>query len=298
MNKIENRPGWNTLWPAPAKINRFLHIIGQRNDGYHTIQSVFQYIDLSDQLLFEPRNDNKIIISPEIPGVENQHNLIFQAAESLRQKARINTGVNIKLEKNIPLGAGLGGGSSDAATTLLALNNLWQLNYSEQQLAQLALKLGADVPFFIYGKNALVEGIGEKITPISIDTPVLLLQTPNCAISTQNIFQDPDLNRQSPEISIVNLELKRNKLNNIIELNDFGYNDCEATVRQKFPQVDEAFSWISNIKPTRLTGTGSCVFTMFDNSEEAGKIALRCPESIQHLVTKTLQQSPLKRLLR
>ncbi len=291
-------PDWNTIWPAPAKINRFLHIIGQRDDGYHLLQSIFQYIDFSDQLRFKPGTDSKIVIDPKIPEVSNDNNLIYQAANSLRKKAQIKRGVTIYLKKNIPLGAGLGGGSSDAATTLIALNYLWNLNYSRLQLAELGLKLGADIPFFIYGENALVEGIGEKITPISIDTPVLLLQIPNCSISTQTIFQAPELNRTSPEISINDLENIRNKTSNIIELENFGRNDCEIIARHKFPQVNEAISWISPLKPTRLTGTGSCVFSMFENSEEADKIARRCPESIQHLVTNTLQQSPLMGLLR
>lgn len=296
INTEEKRANWDTLWPAPAKINRFLHIIGQREDGYHLLQSVFQFIDFSDQLRFEARSDNKIIIIPDIPGVSNQGNLIYQAADCLRQKAQINPGVTIYLEKNLPLGAGLGGGSSDAATTLLALNYLWGLNYSQQQLAELGLKLGADIPFFIYGENALIEGIGEKITPISIDTPVLLLQIPNCSISTQNIFQAAELKRNTPEITLNELASKQDNTSKIITLEDFGHNDCEIIVRQKFPQVNKAISWIYDIKPARLTGTGACVFSMFDNSEEAGKIALRCPDSIKCLVTKSLRQSPIKRL--
>ncbi len=291
-------PDWSRLWPAPAKINRFLHIVGQRDNGYHELQSVFQLLDFGDELIFQARKDAHIILHHDITGLSAEKNLVYQAATLLRNKAGLKSGLNIELKKNIPIGAGLGGGSSDAATTLLALNYLWGLNYAKETLAALGEQLGADIPFFIHGQNAFVEGIGEKITPIQIDLPIILLQIPACVISTENIFKDPALNRNSRRITLESMLDNCHKDNNIIELAEYGHNDCEKVVIEKYSQVNAAFAWISTLKSARLTGTGSCVFSMFDNSREAGKIALRCPDSIRCLVTKSLQQSPILGMLR
>lgn len=293
----ENGTGWDIKWPAPAKINRFLHIIGQRKDGYHLLQSVFQFLDIYDLLQFSQTNDNKITLKSNFEDIPESDNLVFKAAQILKMHSDVSTGVTITLNKNLPSGAGLGGGSSDAATTLIALNHLWGLHLPLDELAKLGVRLGADVPFFVMGETAFVEGIGEKITPIVIDSPCFLLQIPQYSISTKKIFSNTELKRDTTNISLNNLTGKADKDNKIIPLGNFGHNDCEPVVLKNYPEMTLLFDWIRPFSSARLTGTGSCVFSMFDNATEAGKIALRCPDSIHCLVTKGLQYSPVHELL-
>ncbi len=293
---------WDQIWPAPAKINRFLHIIGQRSDGYHQLQSVFQFLTVADSLSFKPLNCGSIRLSQSIAGVDDKDNLVIKAATLLRQSFLDNLmtpsptktmGVEVTLSKVLPMGGGLGGGSSDAATTLLALNKLWNIHFSLEKLAQLGLKLGADVPFFIHGKTAFVEGVGEKITPFLADSPWILLLTPNCFIETAKIFSHPALTRNTEIIRI--RDLAQADSNNL--LGNFGRNDCEKVVSGEYPEVSRALKWLNQHKIARLTGTGACIFATFDNEQEARKIAARCPESFNALVSKSTNYSPVHRLL-
>jgi len=297
MNPEKNQ-GWGINWPAPAKINRFLHIIGTREDGYHLIQSVFQFIGFHDELTFHKSKNNKLEFISNFHEIDDSKNIIVKAVEALQLKIQNSIAVKIQLNKKLPSGAVLGGGSSDAATTLLALNYLFHLKLSLDDLCEIGMSLGADVPFFIAGNNAFVEGIGEKMTALNIDTPYYLLQIPPCLISTKKIFQDPCLQRHTASIKLNELQSKENKINKFIELRDYGHNDCESVVLSKYPEVVKAMDWIRPFNSAKMTGTGSCVFSMFDNATEAGKIALRCPDSIQCLVTKGLQYSPVHQMIK
>ncbi|PIP80661.1 MAG: 4-(cytidine 5'-diphospho)-2-C-methyl-D-erythritol kinase [Gammaproteobacteria bacterium CG22_combo_CG10-13_8_21_14_all_40_8] len=291
-----DHPLWQRWWPAPAKINRFLHIVGRRENGYHELQSVFQYLEFADELQFTPTAAPKIKLTTQLEGVRNDDNLIVKAASLLqpyRSAKQAKAGLNIQLKKNLPMGAGLGGGSSDAATTLLFLNKAWGLGFSLQQLATIALPLGADIPFFILGQNAFVEGIGEKITPISLDNHWLLLLIPPCQISTPKIFSHQLLTRNTEIIKIRDLATMDSK----ICLNHFGRNDCEAVVCQEYAEVAEAKNWLNQYQIARLTGTGACVFAMFDNEREVRTIATRCPAKFKPLVTRSMNSSTIHPLL-
>ncbi len=283
---ITNHP--SVRWPAPAKVNRFLHIVGRREDGYHLLESVFQLIDWHDWLSFRVRPEPDIRLSCNLPALSHQDNLAYRAAALLKRETQCPLGVDIHLEKHIPMGAGLGGGSSDAATVLVALNHLWQLNLSSSQLADMALQLGADVPFFIHGHNAYVTGIGEHIEPIDIDLPTLLLVTPNVHVSTQSVFQHPDLTRESQIVG-------KNALPT--PLGKFGRNDCEPLVRTLYPEIDAIFQTLEEFCHPRLTGTGATVYAMFDNPMKARKIAPRCSTTWKVRVVNTLPHSPLLEML-
>ena len=243
--------------PSPAKLNLFLHITGRRDDGYHNLQTIFQFLDYSDTLDFSLRTDGKITLSPALTDVAFDDNLIIKAAKTLQQASQCSLGVDIRLTKRIPMGAGLGGGSSNAATTLLALNVLWQLNWKNQQLAQLGLPLGADVPIFIFGHSAWAEGIGEHLTPLSLTENAYLILTPACKISTREIFSHPSLTRDSTPIKVAASEAQD------------GRNDCESVVKALYPAVDNALSWLRQYGKGKLTGTGSCVFLACSSLEQA-----------------------------
>jgi 4-diphosphocytidyl-2-C-methyl-D-erythritol kinase len=292
-NAVDLNKAWEQSWPAPAKINRFLHIVGQRDDGFHLLQSVFQLIDFCDYLKFSPVNNKSVTLTESIESVEDKDNLVIKAALLLQSHCQIESGVNISIDKNLPMGAGLGGGSSDAATTLLALNLLWNCQLSIQELSKIGLKLGADVAFFLKGKNAFVEGIGEKVTPISIDCPYLLLAIPNTHISTKEIFSSPDLVRNTEIISIKHLlELETNQQQQLI-LNNYGRNDCETVVLNQYPAVKLAFNQMKRRSTPHLTGTGSCFFSIYDNQHDAIKATPNNSTDIQFMVKKTLSESPI-----
>ncbi len=248
--------GWGQRWLAPAKLNLMLHVLGRRADGYHELQTVFQLIDLCDELVFRPRDDGQVLRGNEVPGVPAADDLCVRAARLLREHAGVRTGVEIELLKRIPMQAGLGGGSSDAATVLCVLNRLWNLALSESQLIALGLSLGADVPVFIAGRNAWAEGVGERLTPLALPPRDYLVVLPDCAVSTAEIFAADDLTRSTPPLTIQRF------------LAGAGANDCTSAVVRRHPQVGEALAWLSAHRDPEsgqagepmLSGTGACVF--------------------------------------
>jgi len=270
-----------TSWPAPAKLNLFLHITGQRQDGYHNLQTAFQFIDRCDELTFSVTTSPAIKLLTPIDGVADEDNLIVRAAKSLQQKANCQLGAEISLKKVLPMGGGLGGGSSNAATTLVALNQLWQCQLSTDELAQLGLSLGADVPVFIRGTAAWAEGVGEKITPISVDEPWFVVIVPNCHVSTAEIFSSSELTRDCKMITVSRF------------LSGEGINVCESVVRKHYPQVDEALRWLVQFAESKMTGTGACVFAKFATQQQAQDVVGQLPEGWQGFVAKGCNISPL-----
>lgn len=280
-----------TYWPSPAKLNLFLYITGQRADGYHTLQTLFQFLDYGDTLHIEPRRDGEIHLLTPVNGVENEDNLIVRAARGLMKAALesgrlpAGSGADISIEKRLPMGGGLGGGSSNAATVLVALNHLWQCGLSVDELAKLGLTLGADVPVFVRGHAAFAEGVGEILTPVNPSEKWYLVAHPGVIIPTPVIFKDPQLPRNTPKRSIDTL-LKC----------EFS-NDCEVIARKRFREVDAALSWLLEYAPSRLTGTGACVFAEFDTEPCARQVLEQAPEWLNAFVAKGVNLSPLHRAL-
>ncbi|MFD2190251.1 4-(cytidine 5'-diphospho)-2-C-methyl-D-erythritol kinase [Pistricoccus aurantiacus] len=274
--------------PSPAKLNRMLHITGRieagPQRGYHRLQTLFQFLDIGDTLSFRPRDDGELRLSPQISGVNEQDNLILRAARKLQEESGTRLGADILLDKRLPLGGGLGGGSSNAATTLLALDHLWDLGYSRQHLAGLGLALGADVPVFLLGRAAWAEGVGEQLTPVELDTPFFLVVHPGVSVSTPAIFQAPQLTRHSPPITMARA-LQRGASS--------WRNDCEATVCALYPQVAEAREWLSGFAPTLLTGTGACLFARFDSADQAAWVKQQIDHDWQAFVARGVNVSPL-----
>jgi 4-diphosphocytidyl-2-C-methyl-D-erythritol kinase len=272
-------------WPAPAKLNLFLHIVGRRPDGYHELQTVFQFVDLCDEISIEVRADGRIRRMAEIAGVPEDADLCVRAARALKAAAACPLGADIGVLKRIPMGAGLGGGSSDAATCLVALNHLWQLHRPVDDLAALGLKLGADVPVFVRGRAAWAEGIGERLTPLyppqaPIETNYLILK-PNVGVGTAEIFQDPELTRNSAPITIHGF------------LASGGRNDCLRVVRRRYPEVARALDWLSGFGLARLTGTGACVFLAVESLDRGREIMRELPPAVDAFLTRGLNDSPL-----
>ena len=268
-------------WPAPAKLNLFLHITGQRQDGYHLLQTAFQFIDYSDSLDFTLRNDGIISRQSDWEGTAEADDLVVRVAKALQHESGCQQGVDIYLHKKLPAGGGLGGGSSDAATTLVALNHLWGLERSVDQLADIGLKLGADVPVFVHGKAAWAEGVGEELTPIDPKESWYLVIRPDCCVSTMEVFNSPDLTRNTPSIGIRDF------------LRDGGHNDCESVVKKLHPKVANALDWLGQFTDARMTGTGSCVFAGFDNQQQAKSVYEKLPQGWEGFVAKGLNHSPL-----
>lgn len=276
--------------PSPAKVNHFLHITGRRQDGYHLLQTLFQFLDYGDELYFELRQDSRIVLTPHrVCDIPEEKNLITRAAYALQQSAGIEKGVTIHLQKKLPLGSGLGGGSSNAATTLIALNWLWQLDWSSQALQRLGLSLGADIPIFISGHAAWGEGIGEQLTPVELNEPWILVIVPPCQVVTAKMYADPNLTRNTPTLRIE--ALAKDEIN--LTLSELK-NDFEPLVRQYYPEVDEAIKWLSNYGAARLSGSGASVFACFDSLEQAKEIAQRLPERFKGFIAKGANNSALK----
>jgi 4-diphosphocytidyl-2-C-methyl-D-erythritol kinase len=251
---------------APAKLNLFLHIIGRKDDGYHLLQSVFQLIDWCDTIHLKTIPENVVRRINPIPGVPPDQDLVVRAANLLKDFCKVEIGVEIDLQKEIPMGAGMGGGSSDAASTLIGLNALWNLNLSKETLGKIGLRLGADVPFFIFGQNAFVEGIGEKIQAVSLQTPDFLVIFPNQGIATASIFQDPELTRDHAQITIDGF-LASPLL--------YQSNDCQAVAMRICPEVKQALDWITQAVPgsqPRMSGSGSSVFAALDPKTDNAKL--------------------------
>jgi 4-diphosphocytidyl-2-C-methyl-D-erythritol kinase len=281
-------------WPSPAKLNLFLHLIGRRHDGYHELQTVFQLLDYSDQLVLTPRFDRQITctclstrdpVSPVI--IPEEDNLAIKAAKLLQAQRNLSLGVNIHIEKRIPIGGGLGGGSSNAATTLLALNYLWQLNLSSDELLKLGLALGADVPLFIKGCSSWAEGIGEKLQTIILPETWYLVLIPPQAISTAKLFLHPRLTYNTPAIRIQTF---------LSEHLNTG-NDFEAIIRQDYPVIAEALDFLNHFAPARLSGTGSCIFAALDTKIQAELLQEKIKSRYQSFISKGLTTSPLHKKL-
>lgn len=272
-------------WLAPAKLNLFLHILDRRIDGYHNLETIFQFLDYGDELSFTRREDNKINLVTPLFGVDNSDNLIVRAAKVIQNNIESEGphGVDIQLNKRIPIGAGMGGGSSNAATTMLALNELWNGQFTEEQLLTLALQLGADVPVFIAGKSCFAEGVGEKMTPCEPPEDWFLVVTPKITINTAEIFSHPALTRNSKSLRI------RAPLN-WDQLAGFR-NDCEEVVRRLYPEVDEALNLLSRHGLVRLTGTGASVFSPFKSEHKARKIAALIPDSYNYFIAPATNKS-------
>jgi 4-diphosphocytidyl-2-C-methyl-D-erythritol kinase len=270
-----------SLWSAPAKLNLFLYINGRRPDGYHELQTLFQFVDIGDELAITPNLNDEITIVPEIPGVPVSENIIYQAAMALKTYSSLPLGADISLTKNLPMGGGLGGGSSDAATTLVALNQLWQLQLDEEQLAAVGVKLGADVPVFVRGHAAFAEGIGEQLSSIEVDENYYLIAVPDTQVNTAKLFSDPELIRNTPKRPLSQL------------LQDQWKNDFEPTVKKRHPEVAKALEWLLKYAPSRLTGSGCCVFSEFKTKSDALAVLAKAPEDMQIYLAKGLNKSPL-----
>lgn len=271
--------------PAPAKLNLWLHIIGRRPDGYHELETVFQFLDHADQLHYSLRDDGQIHLRTEIAGVPHDSNLIVKAARQLQQQSGCALGVDIWLDKILPMGGGIGGGSSNAATTLLALNHLWQLGWDEDRLAGLGLGLGADVPVFVRGHAAFAQGVGEQLTPVDPEEPWYVVLVPQVSVSTAEIFSHPELTRDSLPL----------KMRPVPEGNS--RNDCQPVVEQGYPEVRNALNMLGKYTEARLTGTGSCVFGAFPSKAEADKVLALLSETQTGFVAKGSNISMLHRKL-
>ena len=279
-----------TYWPCPVKLNLFLQFIGQRDDGYHLLQSYFQLLDFGDELEIIINSSGSITFSCDLTELSGKDNLVVKAAQLLKRKTNCQLGADLHLIKKSPIGGGVGGGSSDCATALVALNYLWQTKLTLDQLAELGEQLGADVPFFVRGKSAFVEGIGEVITPYSLKPAYFLVIQPECTISTSEIFSNPLLTRNSKAITIRDLKS--------LGLPFDGFNTMQSLVVEANQPVKQALEWLTNQSSSaRMTGSGSCLFSVFDNLEEASKIAALCDPSWLVFVARGVEQSTLRQKL-
>jgi 4-diphosphocytidyl-2-C-methyl-D-erythritol kinase len=274
-------PDGTRPWPAPAKLNLFLHITGRRPDGYHELQTLFQFLDHGDELRFHPAPAGRIERLRPLPGVPEEQDLCLRAARLLRDYAGVRAGVAIELDKRLPLGGGLGGGSSDAATVLVALNRIWDAGLDTDQLAALGLRLGADVPVFVRGFAAWAEGVGERLTPVAPPEPWYLVVVPPVSVSTAAIFSDPELTRDTPPITIADF------------LSGAGHNDCEPVVRRRFSAVDAVLTRLRDFGPARMTGTGSSLFLPLADAAEARALDARLPPDWKRFIARGCNRSPL-----
>jgi 4-diphosphocytidyl-2-C-methyl-D-erythritol kinase len=272
-------------WPAPAKLNLFLHITGRRDDDYHTLQTVFQFLDYGDEIGFELNESGDLRHLQPLPGLDPEKELCLRAARALQQESGTRLGVTIDIHKRLPTGGGLGGGSSDAATTLIALNQLWGLGLSRERLAEIGLELGADVPIFIFGQAAWAEGVGEQLTPVELEEPWYLVICPGVSVSTGAIFSDPELTRDSPAITIRAFR------------EGAARNDLENLVRHRYPEVDQVLTRLAQIGQPRMTGSGACVFMEVDGREQGEKLLANLldemPDGTTGFVAKGRNRHPL-----
>lgn len=273
---------WKRNWPAPAKLNLFLHIVGRRADGYHLLQTVFRFIDLADTLRFEPRADGRIVLATPTPGVPPELDLVVRAAQTLKVGVGGTAlGATIHLEKRIPMGGGLGGGSSDAATTLIALNRLWGCGLSRERLQQIGLTLGADVPIFIHGRNCFAEGVGERFTDVAVPAECYLLAMPPVHVPTADIFRAPGLRRDTPEIRPADWQP------------GFGRNDMAPVVCALHPEIARCLEALGRFGDARMTGSGACCFVGFPTREEAERARREFPADFPVKIVSGLDLHPL-----
>ena len=268
-------------WPSPAKLNLFLHINGRDERGYHQLQSLFQMLDYGDELAFDVSETDKIYMDEPIDGVKDEENLIIRAAMALKKHSGVKKGARILIRKRLPMGGGIGGGSSNAATALVALNHLWQCGLDLKTLSEIGLKLGADVPIFVHGKTAFAEGVGEVITPTDNEGDVFLVVFPGCHVSTAAVFSEPLLPRDTPKITWQDYQF------------DNTHNDCQKIVCERYPKVANLLRWLLEYAPSRMTGTGACLFAIFNQAEEARQVLKTLPEGTSGFVARGVNQSPL-----
>jgi 4-diphosphocytidyl-2-C-methyl-D-erythritol kinase len=285
--------------PAPAKLNLFLHVVGRRPDGYHLLQSVFQLIDRSDTLHFDLRADDRVNRTTDVPGVPEEQDLIVRAlralqAEYARRHGRLPPGIDVAVEKRLPMGGGLGGGSSDAATAMMAANHLWQAGLTDAELIALGLPLGADIPFFLFGETAFAEGVGEALQAVPGPDCWYVVIEPGVAVPTVGIFTAPDLTRDTKAITISDFSRRHVESKDLI---GFGKNDLQDVAARLFPPVAEAIEWLGGCGAARMTGSGSCVFCAFSTEQEAERVLRQVPAKWRAWKAMALQRHPMKSLL-
>jgi 4-diphosphocytidyl-2-C-methyl-D-erythritol kinase len=285
--------------PAPAKLNLFLHVVGRRADGFHLLQSVFQLIDRSDTLHFDLRDDDRIVRTTDVPGVPEEQDLIVRALRALqdeytRRHGRLPPGISVAIDKRLPMGGGLGGGSSDAATALMAANHLWQAGLADAELIALGLPLGADIPFFLFGETAFAEGVGEALQAVPGPDCWYVVIEPGVAVPTVAIFTAPDLTRDTKAITISDFSRRHVESHDLI---GFGKNDLQDVAARLFPPVAEAIEWLGGYGAARMTGSGSCVFCAFSTEQEAERVLKQVPDRWRAWKAKALQRHPMKSLL-
>ncbi len=268
-------------WPAPAKINLFLHVTGRRADGYHLLQTLFQFVDHGDALHIEVRDDGDIRRVSELAGVAAEQDLVVRAARKLQDLSGTRLGADIHVDKRLPMGGGLGGGSSDAATVLVALNEMWATAVPRAELARLGLSLGADVPVFVYGQAAWAEGVGEILSPCPLDEGPVLVITPDCNVETRGVFSAVELTRDTPPITMPAFSLARTR------------NDCEPVTRRLYPEVGRALDWLSGFAPARMSGTGASIYAFFETNSAADVVARQVPPAWRHFRARRVNRSPL-----
>ena len=280
--------GWQEMWPAPAKLNLFLHVTGRRADGYHSLQTAFRLIDRADTLRFTARDDGKITLRRPLAGVPPEQDLCVLAAALLSHATGHLGGVEIDLDKRIPIGGGLGGGSSDAATTLIVLNHLWRLRLKRAELQQLALKLGADVPVFVFGENAFAEGVGEQLTPLALPAAWYLVLVPPVQVPTATVFAAPELTRDAKPIKITAFfdGLKERALR----------NDLEPVVSKRYPEVAHHLAWLKQHGEARMSGSGACMYAEFSTESAAQAVYAQLPQAMRGFVARGLERHPLYEL--
>ncbi|KAA3652145.1 MAG: 4-(cytidine 5'-diphospho)-2-C-methyl-D-erythritol kinase [Proteobacteria bacterium] len=266
---------------APAKLNLFLHVVGRRADGYHLLQTAFRLLDWGDTLRFRCRADGDIVRMTAVPGVPAEDDLVVRAARRLQAAAGVSQGVDIWVDKVLPMGGGLGGGSSDAATTLLALNRLWQLDWSRERLQTLGLALGADVPFFVFGRDAFAEGVGEALVPMAVPPSWYVVLAPGVSVPTAEIFSAKELTRSTEIIKMPDFAMHTTR------------NDLQPVVCDRYPQVAEAIDWLSQYASARMTGSGACVFAPMGDEAQARQVVAQCPERWQAWAARSLDRHPL-----
>lgn len=266
---------------APAKLNLFLHVVGRRADGYHLLQTAFRMLDWGDRLSFTLRRDGRIRRLTDVPGVPEQSDLVVRAAHALQQWAGCELGVDITVDKVLPMGGGLGGGSSDAATTLLALNRLWGIGAGRQELQAIALPLGADVPFFVFGRTAFAEGVGEALTALTMPPAWYVVVAPGVSVPTARIFASKVLTRDTKPIKIADFAMSGTR------------NDLERVACEQYPQIANAIDWLGAYAPARMTGSGACIFSEVGSEREAREIARQCPVGWQAWAVPSLEVHPM-----
>ena len=275
---------WGRAYPAPAKLNLFLHVVGRRADGYHLLQTVFRFVGHGDSLRFLPRTDGRVTLARPLPGVPPESDLTVRAARLLQEETGCRQGVRIDIEKRLPMGGGLGGGSSDAATVLLALNHLWRTGVPRRRLQEIGLSLGADVPVFIFGENAFAEGVGEALRPVQAPPTWYVVLEPPVQVPTALIFKDPELRRDTPPVPASGWRP------------GFGGNDLQAVALRQFPDVARHLDWLTQFGAARMTGSGACVFAEFATEDAAREVLARLPGDMRGWIAAGLDAHPLRAL--